>query len=143
MMNAEIRELKTKDEWRKAFPVMEQLRPHLDEENYIVFVETMSKEGYRMFSLVEDEQIVAVIGMVQRTDLYYGKHIWVYDLIVDENKRSKGYGEKLLSYVQELGKEMNCKLVALASGLARTDAHRFYEKSMGYSKISYEFKKDI
>jgi hypothetical protein len=42
-----------------------------------------------------------------------------------------------------LGKEINCKSVALASGLPRVDAHRFYEKRMGYSIISYEFKKEI
>jgi hypothetical protein len=42
-----------------------------------------------------------------------------------------------------LWKESNCKSVALASGLNRTDAHRFYEERMGYSKISFEFKKEI
>jgi hypothetical protein len=49
---------------------MKQLRPHLNEESYISLVETMGKEGYRMFSLVEDGQIAAVTGIVQRTDLY-------------------------------------------------------------------------
>lgn len=30
-----IKELKSESEWREAFPVMEQLRTHLDEAGYL------------------------------------------------------------------------------------------------------------
>ncbi len=34
-------------------------------------------------------------------------------------------------------------MVALSSALHRTDAHRFYEKHMGYDKVGYSFTKRI
>lgn len=75
--------------------------------------------------------------------LYYGRFVWVCDLVTDNNKRSNGYGDKLLSYVHEWAKENGYQSVALSSGLQRTDAHRFYEEKMGYDKVSYVFKKNL
>ena len=138
-----IEELKEENQWKEAFPVMRQLRTDLTEEAYIQLIKSMVSEGYKMFALFEDDQIAALAGIIQLTNLYYGRHLWVYDLITDERKRSKGYGEKLLSYIEQFGKELGCKTVALSSGLARTEAHRFYEKKMGYTKTSYAFKKEI
>lgn len=75
--------------------------------------------------------------------LYYGRFVWVCDLVTIKNKRSNGYGEKLLSYVNNWAKENGYDSVALSSGLKRTDAHRFYEEKMGYDKVSYVFKKPM
>lgn len=138
-----IKELKDENQWKKAFLVMKQLRINLNEETYLQLLKSMIKEGYRMFALFEGGQIVAVTGIIELTNLYYGKHIWVYDLITDESKRSQGYGEKLLSFVAEWGKERGCEVVALSSGLARTDAHKFYERKMKYTKTSYVFRKQV
>jgi len=67
----------------------------------------------------------------------------IYDLITDESQRSKRYGKKLLSYIEQWGKEIGCETVALSSGLSRTDAHRFYESNMKFDKTSYVFKKQL
>lgn len=138
-----VKELTEEEQWKEAFLVMKQLRTDLDEEKYLLLIKEMYKEGYKMFALLEKEKVVAVTGVIQLTNLYYGKHIWVYDLITDESNRSKGYGEKLLSYVQTWGKEIGCGIVALSSGLLRTDAHRFYENKMGYTKSSYVFRRQV
>lgn len=50
----EIKELKSKDEFVKAFPVMKQLRTHLDEETYLDLVfEAREKDHYRLFALYD------------------------------------------------------------------------------------------
>lgn len=138
-----IEELTEEEQWEKAFLVMKQLRTNLDEKKYLQLIKEMYKEGYKMFALFEKGKIAAVAGVIQLTNLYYGKYIWVYDLVTDDSKRSKGYGEKLLSYIQTWGREIGCGIVALSSGLQRVDAHRFYESKMGYTKSSYVFRKQI
>ncbi len=75
--------------------------------------------------------------------LYYGRFVWVCDLVTDSSQRSNGYGERLLSYVHKWAKENDYESVVLSSGLKRIDAHRFYEKRMGYDKVSYVFKKPL
>lgn len=139
-----IQELKSKEEMRAAYPVIKQLRTHLDETTYLRLVEEARQtDNYRMFALIEDEKIVAVTGFKPMITLYYGRFIWVCDLVTDEAVRSKGYGEKLLQFVEEFAEEHNFSSVALSSGLSREDAHRFYEDKMDYEKVSYVFKKSL
>jgi GNAT superfamily N-acetyltransferase len=142
-MSYEIRELKTADEWKMAFPVMKQLRTHLNVEEFVMLVTEMQQQGYRLFALIKNEKVAAVTGVAQMLNLYYGNHVYVYELVTDEVHRSKGYGEALLSYIHDLAREWGCGMVALSSGLQRKDAHRFYEEKMGYDRKSYAFVKTL
>lgn len=144
MSNYTIKELQSKEEIIQAFPIMKQLRNHLTESTYIDLVkEAKEKEEYRLFALVDEEEIVAVIGFMPMITLYYGKFIWVCDLVTDSNKRSKGYGETLLDYVHNWAKHNHYESIALSSGLQRTTAHSFYEDKMHYDKVSYVFKRTL
>lgn len=139
-----IKELQSQDEILEAFPIMNQLRTHLDEATYLDLVqEAQEKDRYKMFALIDQNEIVAVIGFKPMTTLYYGRFVWVCDLVTDSNKRSKGYGEKLLSFVHEWAKENHYESVALSSGLQRHEAHRFYENKMNYDKVSFVFKNNL
>jgi len=139
-----IKELQTKDEILEAYPVMKQLRSHLDEMEYLDLVlEAKEVDRYKMFALFDQEQLVAVTGFKPMTTLYYGRFVWVCDLVTDQNNRSNGYGEKLLSFVHDWANEHNFASVALSSGLKRTDAHRFYTDRMDYDKVSYVFKNSL
>ncbi|WP_374724596.1 GNAT family N-acetyltransferase [Calidifontibacillus erzurumensis] len=144
MSGLKILELSTKEEIRKAYSVMKQLRTHLDEQTYLDLVmEAKEKENYKLFALFEENTLASVVGFQPMITLYYGRFVWVCDLVTDENKRSKGYGEKLLSFVNQWAKQHHFNTVALSSGLQRLDAHRFYEEKMGYQKVSYVFKKSL
>lgn len=139
-----VKELRSRNEIIEAFTVMKQLRTHLDENSFLELVtEAQEKESYKIMALLENDAVVAVIGFQPMITLYYGRFVWVCDLVTDEDKRSKGYGEKLLTYVHEWAKEHHYNSVALSSGLQRTGAHRFYEEKMNYKKVSYVFKKAL
>ncbi|WP_090398201.1 GNAT family N-acetyltransferase [Natribacillus halophilus] len=139
-----IAELGTEDAIISAFPIMKQLRSHLNEKEYMeLVVEAKEKDMYRLFALYDQGDIVAVTGFKPMITLYYGRFVWVCDLVTDNHRRSKGYGEKLLSFVHEWALENNYDSVALSSGLQRYDAHRFYEEKMTYEKASYVFKKTL
>ncbi|WP_243293103.1 GNAT family N-acetyltransferase [Bacillus sp. FJAT-47783] len=139
-----VKELSSHEEIIEAYPVMKQLRTHLDESTYLNLVrEAQEKEGYKMFALYDRDVMVAVVGFQPMITLYYGKFVWICDFVTDANKWSKGYGEKLLTYVHNWAKEHNYESVALSSGLQRTNAHRFYEDKMNYDKVSYVFKKAL
>ncbi len=139
-----INELQSQKEILEAFPVMNQLRSHLDEKTYLDLVtEAIEKDKYRLFALYDQGKVVAVTGFKPMITLSSGRFVWICDLVTDKNKRSKGYGEKLLHFVQNWAKENGYGNVSLSSGLERIDAHRFYEEKMGYDKVSYVFKKPL
>ncbi len=127
-----------------AFPVMKQLRTHLDEAGYLQLIEEAAeKEGYKMAALFEGSKIAAVIGFMPMITLYNGRFIWVCDLVTHEERRSKGYGKALLQFAENWAQEHEYKLVSLSSGLQREEAHRFYQEKMEYDKVSYVFLKNL
>lgn len=136
-----ILELKTPKEIKTAFSVIKELRPDLSEIDFLRYISIMQKEGCRLFGLFNDEKLVSVTILTIQTNLYYKKHIWIYDLVTAEQERSKGYGEHLLRFIEDLAQKEACETIALSSGLERIDAHRFYTEKMGYTKPSYVFKK--
>lgn len=138
-----IRELTTDQEFRAAWEVMRELRGHLDEETYMDRVAEMKPSGYRLVAAEEDGRVVALAGIGREKNLYYGRYMWVYDLITTEAARSKGHGLALLRHVEDLAREEGCDVLALSSALHRTDAHRFYLDKVGMEKRSYTFVKEL
>lgn len=141
---AEVRELTTDEEFRQAFPIMNELRTHFMElGEYEAALAEMRPGGYRLFAAMDGERIVALAGIAIRTNFYFGKYLYVYDLITSESERSKGHGKVLLDHLEELARKDDCQTIALSSGVQRKDAHRFYEEKMGYERPSFVFKKDL
>ncbi|WP_090855821.1 GNAT family N-acetyltransferase [Paraliobacillus sp. PM-2] len=144
MKQITIEVLETEEELKEAFPIVQELRGHLDEQQFLALVqESQVKHQYQMLALYYKGKIAAVIGFKPMITLYYGRFVWICDLVTTTDERSKGFGDMLLSYVEDWAKERHYQAVALSSGLQRTDAHRFYEEKMGYDSVSYVFKKDL
>lgn len=142
-MDINIRELHTVEEWTHSFEVMKALRTDLSLESYLSLRQVMTQEGYQLFGLYAKGELVSLAGIRVCTNLYNGRHVFIYDLVTSPDHRSHGYGERLLTYIHDYGREQGAALVALESGVKRNDAHRFYEERMGYTRRSYSFRKEI
>lgn len=88
-----VLELKTNKELQRAFPVLKELRSHLNEDDYQTIVHEMMKRGYRLFALEDEGAIVALAGISVGLNFYYGPYVWVYDLVTSEKVRSRGHGQ--------------------------------------------------
>jgi ribosomal protein S18 acetylase RimI-like enzyme len=138
-----ITELQHGAEFEEAFGVIRELHNDLDERTYRELVPEMRAAGYRMFAVHEGGDIVAVAGVQRLTNLYYGRHFYVYDLSVTEDARSRGHGEGLLRHVEDVARAEGCGYVALACGREREAALRFYEDRMGYERPGYSMRKAL
>lgn len=58
----------------------------------------------------------------------YGPRAWVEDLAVAPQQRSGGVGGRLLHAAGAWARDQGASHLELDSGVARTDAHRFYER---------------
>ena len=140
-VQTDIREL-PQAEVAESYEVMRELRPHLRQEAYVARVDEMKARGYRLLALHKDGNIAALAGITFDLNLYWGRHLFVYDLVTAEAHRSRGYAKRLLTHIHELAKKENCERVALSSGLAREGAHRFYERE-SYERTGYTFVKRL
>jgi GNAT superfamily N-acetyltransferase len=68
----------------------------------------------------------------------FGPRCWIEDLAVDPKRRSRGVGASLLEAAKSWGRERGATHLELDSGLARTEAQRFYERETpSWSGIQY------
>ncbi|MBJ8053348.1 GNAT family N-acetyltransferase [Bacillus cereus] len=138
-----VKEVVTEEQLHEVLPVLQQLRTKLSREEASTLFQKMKEENYKLFSLYnETEEVVSLAGVAICTNFYNKKHVYVYDLVTAEAYRSKGYGNALLSHIENWGMENGCESIALTSAFPRLDAHRFYERE-GYDKVSYSFHKKL
>ena len=90
-----------------------------------------------------DSKIIGMISMVFLPRLNQNTlEMYVPELIVLQNYRSKGIGKKLINFSIELGKEKKCHRIRLESGNQRIESHKFY-KHLGFEDSSIFFTKNL
>jgi GNAT superfamily N-acetyltransferase len=142
-MPAEVVELRSEAEMGEAFPVIRELHGELDERRYLDLLAEMVPSGYRLFAVRgQHGEVVAAAGVQVLTNLYYERHLYVYDLVAIESARSEGHGGTLLDHLEDLARREGCKYVALACGRERERALRFYERR-GFERPGYSMRKAL
>jgi len=144
---AELREI-LPPETRLAFPALQELRPHLtDEEAFVARVDELQRpEGYRLVGVFEETaaHAVAVAGFRLGHMLAWGRFLYVDDLSTLPEARQRGYGMRLLEWLTEEARRLGCEQLHLDSGVGgdRTDAHRLYFNA-GLAITSFHFARHL
>lgn len=121
-----------------CFPVMQQLRTHLGESEFVACVREQEGQGYKLAFMDEGAGVVAVAGFRIGHNLAWGRFLYVDDLVVASARRSGGCGAKILAWLRDYAISMSCSQLHLDSGMQRRDAHRFYERE-GMAKAGFHF----
>jgi len=121
-----VRLAETDEEIGRAFPVMHQLHPHLEEAAFVPRVRRMQQSGFQLVLLEDDGRVVGAGGFRFIENLFSGRIMYVDDLVTDADLRSRGHGKTLLHWLIERARAEGCRSLELDSGVQRFDAHRFY-----------------
>jgi GNAT superfamily N-acetyltransferase len=125
-----------------TYPVMQELRPHINEQEYLHRIRHQQLDGYLLAFIRELKDVVAVAGFRSGDNLAWGHFLYVDDLVVLPEYRSRGYGKALLDWLREYARQQGCEQLHLDSGFQRKDAHRFYERE-GMKSEGYHFAEMI
>lgn len=118
--------------------VMLQLRPAFTKETLIARIREQQQEGYQVAFVEEAGEVLCVAGYVVGTKLAWGKHIYVDDLVTNENRRSTGAGKVMIDWLKEHARSLGCQTLQLDSGVQRIRAHGFYLRE-GFHISSHHF----
>ncbi len=126
-MSGTIKLAVTDDEIRSCYPVMSQLRSHLDEKRFCGQVRRqMDTFGYELPFLYDGEGVQAVGGIRISECLAWGRFLYIDDLVTGEHSRSAGHGAALFNWIRDYAITNGCAQLHLDSGVQRFGAHRFY-----------------
>ncbi|AMG46343.1 N-acetyltransferase [Achromobacter xylosoxidans] len=126
--------------WAQAFPLISQLRPALDEAEFLQRVRRQSHGGYELVGAFRDGRLIGVMGMRPVHTLARGPHLHVDDLVVDEAVRGSGAGRALMAYAEADARARGMGAVFLD---ARPDAIPFYEREQYTLHAAPSMKKVI
>ena len=129
--------------WDSAFPVLRQLRPHLDRDTFDLLHRAGADQGL-VFTGAFDTAgaCLGLAGWRVMDTTSVLRKLYVDDLVVDAGTRSRGLGAVLLGHLEQRGRAAGCHVLELDSGHQRRDAHRFYRRE-GYVDVSAHFAKDL
>ena len=123
-----------------AVEALRELRP--DVEDLGQRIVDQQEGGYRLAGVVVAGQgsAVAVAGFRVTTNLAWGRHLYVDDLVTRREFRGRGHGRALLAWLQEQARHDGCGEVHLDSGVGgdRHDAHALYHAA-GLRITSHHF----
>lgn len=123
-----IRQL-IQEELNMAFPIIAQLRVHLDSLQFQRLLCLQMAAGYSLHGAIgSNGLIVGVIGLRPVCTLARGLHLHIDDLVVNAPDRGRGVGRSLLSYAEKLAICRGMGSIFLDS---RPEVEAFYQ-SLGY-----------
>ena len=126
------------DEIIRCHTVMQQLRPHISQAEFLLRVRRQMQQGYRLAFLERNAEIVAVAGFRLSENLAWGTFLYVDDLVSCETQRSRGAGKALFDDLVTYARKHGCQQLHLDSGVQRFAAHRFYLRE-GLQIASHHF----
>jgi GNAT superfamily N-acetyltransferase len=127
-----VRELSTDEEIAAAFPLVVQLRTHLERETFLATVRSQQAAGYRLYGGFEQGQLVTAAGVRNAQTLSRGPHLFVDDLVTFDTEQGKGYATAILRWLASDAKSRGFTRIFLDSR----------ESAIGYYKqVGFEFIK--
>ena len=141
-----VRELEPGESHLAAAALLE-LRPGFETPEAIAAqVDAQRAGGYRLLASFEsgDEQAAAAAGFRIGTNLAWGRHVYVDDLVTRRGRRGRGHADALMAWIEEEAQRHGCGQLHLDSGVGpdRADAHRFYFRH-GLIIASHHFAKGL
>ena len=145
----EFRELTERD-LPSLIELYKQLDPEDDEssmkESLCTWHEIEKNPNIRYFGAIDDDKVVATCYVVYIPNLTRGNRgiCFIENVVTDKNYRKRGLASKVIDMAILFAKEKNCYKAILQSGIAREEAHRFYESKGfgGNSKKAFDLRLD-
>lgn len=125
----------------RAEGVHRQLRPTLPAD-YAGKMGRVFAGGGRMIVAAEHEQVLGVAVYRVHENTSAGLHLYVDDLVTDEQQRSRGVGRLLLAECERIARARGCRMLVLDSGTQRREAHRFYFRER-MAVTAFHFNKEL
>ena len=97
--------------------------------------------GHYLYS-VRDESVPGEVGILWVSPRDSGRSLWIYDILVHERFRRRGYASRILKLVEDKARELGASKVELHVFGHNHGARALYEK-LGYTATSINMAKPL
>ncbi|MBT4100372.1 MAG: GNAT family N-acetyltransferase [Gemmatimonadetes bacterium] len=137
-----IKLAESESEIAACYPPMKQLRPDIEESQFISQVLRQGEVGYRLAYLPGEDLAQCVAGFRIFEMLSRKSHMYVDDLVTLETGRSRGHGAAMIEWLAGYAKQQGCRRMDLDATVSNAAAHSFYYAN-GLAVISFHFSRQL
>jgi GNAT superfamily N-acetyltransferase len=117
--------------WLEAFPIATVLWPELLSETYLCSLTAMTEKGYTLFGVRADGVLIGIAGVQEIELLARGKILWLFDMAIHPSHQGKGFGKRLVEFLQNYAKSNGYSRLLLHTGMEREATIEFYRSQLG------------
>jgi len=142
-MEKELFTPESEAELKLCFPAFKELRPHLNEKNFIEQVQRQKDQTYNIIAIKHNGIVPSAAGFRFAEFLAWGKVLYIDDLTTLPEYRGQGYASEIMDWLIEYAKTKKCCGLHLDTGHHRHSAHKLYLKkglSITSHHLSLEFE---
>jgi GNAT superfamily N-acetyltransferase len=121
----DIHELRSDSEIIAAFPLMATLRDRIRADTFLAEVRRQQIQGYELVGAFAGSRLVALAGVRRTHTLSRGEHLFVDDLVTEEQVRGAGHATALMHWLAGRAASEGLPRIYLDS---RITAKGFYER---------------
>ena len=142
-MSLIIKDLETKNAMMDAFLLINQMYKKMDYQSFESALDEMIlHNNYKMVAGFVGDKMIAISGYWVARMLYCGRYLQACNLVVDENFRGRGYGKKILNYLENKARNLSCDKMVLDSYTENKKSHSLYFNEDFYIR-GFHFMKDL
>jgi len=131
MHQSDVAPLNTEALWLEALPILQVLWPELRAETYVRSLASMQERGYELFGIRSEDELVAVAGVQEIELLARGKILWLFDMATHPQHQGKGFGTRLLRFLQSYARAHGYSRLLLHTSASREATIAFYRSQLG------------
>lgn len=140
MNNFETKIIRELDEMLPFLPLLQQMYPDLDSEQYRARLEDMVPYRYAQMAIFDQDVCIGLSGFWIHTKLWTGRILEMDNVIVHENYRGKGIGTILYHALEKIALDNECQTMVLDAFVGNFKAHKLYYQ-LGFVAKGYHFVK--
>ena len=137
----------TEQDLPSLLELYKQLQPDDDssiEKSKLVWKKIENNPDIQYFGAIDNDKVVSTCYAAYIPNLTRNNRgiCFVENVITDKEYRNRGLASKVIDMAISFAKEKNCYKVILQSGIAREEAHHFYESKgfNGDSKKAFDMR---
>lgn len=125
-----------------AFPIISQLRPHLNRMQFAELIQKMAHENYKLWAYIDRNKVLGLVSTRVYTDFVRGAHVYIDDLVTDQNSRSLGVGAAILKHAERLATNLKLPSLRLCCATENESGLKFYKRE-GWKERSLALVKKV
>ena len=134
----EIKTITEKEEMLSNLELLNEVYPELSLIDYSKELDVMLPHNYGQVGIFDGDICIGLTGYWIGSKLWCGKYLELDNVVISKKYRSKGIGQELFNYMQQMAIEKQCNLLALDSYTDNFPAHKFFY-SQGYIPRGFHF----